>query len=596
MILQKFVASTFGIVILGLVFSGAAAMTEVIPERLSIQGVVNDTGSGLPIEGTLEVRFTLYDESGGTTEFQDQGGTHTDPTGLGASVLWTELQQVAFTNGRYAVRLGSNEGNPLPADTFGTALVTIGIQIDQDAELSPRLSLGAVPYSFKAKVAEDVVGDIAPRSISVTNEFGVVTPVIDGDGNWLGDASTFQGSDGEQGPAGETGPQGDSGPQGETGPQGEPGLAGSAAAQGIPGPAGSIGPQGAAGLIGPQGGIGLQGSAGAQGIQGIQGIQGDVGVQGPIGLTGATGAQGIQGDVGSQGPIGLTGPQGIQGDTGLTGAAGTQGVQGDTGPQGSTGPTGTAGALGLQGNIGVQGPMGLTGATGAQGIQGDVGSQGTQGVAGAVGALGATGPAGPSGGSHTGAIYRWTVFSSYDQVFGWIAGNNASVFGGINPSSWGDGSARVSSLGTIEEIRSFINRKGYGSKNATVVADTWLSFSSTNSKIALALFRVKNTTGAPIDWIVNTYQSSYAGWGEVASVALNGSQIYLGVNNSASTTLTHTLTIPANGTSTAIFQSASGQHSGNSRTLALIFYNDSLQLPAGLEYVDDLDVATALFE
>lgn len=195
---------------------------------------------------------------------------------------------------------------------------------------------------------------------------------------------------------------------------------------------------------------------------------------------------------------------------------------------------------------------------------------------------------------HTGAMYRWAVFSSYNQTGGWYAGNNADPFGGVNPSNWGDGNGVAGSMSADKEVlRTLFTRKGYAGDNATVVADEWLSYSSTNSKHAAVLFRVKNTTENAIVWTLETYQTAYSGWGERASVAVNGVDTWNsgGFNLNASNTESHVLSIPSGQTSTIIVISASTAPSGASRGVLLAFINDSLALPAGLEYADDLDTA-----
>lgn len=539
-----------------------------IPAQLSIQGQVSDTGSGLPIDAILPVRFTLYDETGRTTLFMQTDNLISDPTGMGASVIWTEVQQVDFTGGAYAVLLGAEENNPLPADTFFSSQVTIGITIQDDAELSPRMKLGSVPYAFKTLEASNATGDITPRTISMKNEFGEIVPVIDSEGNWLGD--------GLQGPQGEVGP---TGAQGEAGIQGEPGPAGTASERGETGAQGPIGETGATGPQGPKGDVG---------VTGPQGTKGDTGAAGPQGAKGDTGAIGPQG---AKGDTGATGPQGTKGDTGTTGSQGPNGDTGATGPQGAKGDTGATGA---QGNVGATGPQGNTGATGPQGVKGDTGATGSQG---AKGDTGATGPQGAAGANHTGAIYRWLVFSTYDQSAGWMGNNNQAIFGGIAPSAWSDGNATAEALGTIEKLRGFVTRKGYGGLNALVVANTWAHTSSTNGKHAIVVFRIKNTSADAITWPVQAYQTSYAGWSERASVAVNGALHWTSGSNNLSSLVaqTHELVIPANSTSTVIFTAGSYQPSASdgTRSLFLAFYNDSLALPTGLEYVDDLDTATA---
>lgn len=158
--------------------------------------------------------------------------------------------------------------------------------------------------------------------------------------------------------------------------------------------------------------------------------------------------------------------------------------------------------------------------------------------------------------------------------------------------------ATADQLGTLEQVRGLFTRKGYGGTNANIVANSWRSTSSTNGKMAVALFRVKNTTGLVIPWTLETYQTSYSPWGERASVAVNGILFWSSGSNSFSSlnTQTHVISIPANGTSTVILTAGSAAPSGDIRTVFLAAHNGSLSLPTGLEYVDDLDVATAYFE
>jgi hypothetical protein len=61
------------------------------------------------------------------------------------------------------------------------------------------------------------------------------------------------------------------------------------------------------------------------------------------------------------------------------------------------------------------------------------------------------------------------------------------------------------------------------------------------------------------------------------------------------------LTIPKNRTSTVIFQVGGSTGwswccNSHTRKVVLAFYNNSLKLPSGLEFVDDLDTATGGWE
>lgn len=239
-----------------------ASVSAAVPSQLTLQGNVTDTATDVPLDGTFELRFTLYDETNRVTSYMSGGGTFMDPTGQGSSVIWTEIQQVTFNNGTYLARLGADADNRLPADAFVTDQVTIGIRIANDSELTPRLTLSSVPYTLRAAVAETVDGDVTANSYSVTDAFGATTLVVNGDGQWVGD------------PTGLAGTQGPAGPEGPAGPAG---------------PAGADGPAGTDGAQGPQGDPGLQGPRGFPGPQGAQGPIGDTGPEGPQGPQGVAG-------------------------------------------------------------------------------------------------------------------------------------------------------------------------------------------------------------------------------------------------------------------------------------------------------------------
>lgn len=146
-------------------------------------------------------------------------------------------------------------------------------------------------------------------------------------------------------------------------------------------------------------------------------------------------------------------------------------------------------------------------------------------------------------------------------------------------------------------LRTLFNQRGVGQPNTLIAADEWISYSSTNSRHVAALFRVKNITVDAIMWPVSVRMTAYSGWGERASVALNGVNVFnSGTTNGAGPVNNFSMTIPANRTSTVIFVSGSGQPSGSSRSVMLAFVNNSLALPAGLEFIDDLDTATGGWE
>ncbi|CAH6814094.1 Collagen triple helix repeat protein [Vibrio chagasii] len=339
-------------------------------------GVLYDANSETTIDATLPVMFSIY-------KSDDQ-------------LLWQNEKLVEFTDGIYSVTLGENL--PIDMSIFANPDLYLGINIDNDGEMSPKLKLYTTPRSYYAEMSSSVVGIANLSELKVNGDI-----VIDQDGKWVGDIAGLKGDIGPQGLQGEPGANGEVGPQGL---QGEPGANGEIGPQGLQGetgaqgPKGDIGPQGLQGATGAQGPKGDTGPQGLQGATGAQGPKGDTGPQGLQGATGAqgpkgdTGLQGLQGTTGTQGPKGDTGPQGLQGATGAQGPKGDTGLQGLQGTTGTQGPKGDIGPQGIQGDTGAQGPKGDTG---PQGIQGDTGAQGLQGVTGAQGPKGDTGPQGLQG-------------------------------------------------------------------------------------------------------------------------------------------------------------------------------------------------------
>jgi hypothetical protein len=201
-----------------------------------------------------------------------------------------------------------------------------------------------------------------------------------------------------------------------------------------------------------------------------------------------------------------------------------------------------------------------------------------------------------------GATYRYAVFDTYDNASGWLMGNDPSLFGGIAPSLWTDGQARAFQLSPSKELlRTLFTKKGYAGKNAVVHAEVRQQYSSTDGRVVMALFRVRNTTASPIDWAPVFWYTAYSTWGELASVALNGAERFVSPGGAGPLVGGVTLSIPANRTSSVIFVSTGSAPYATGaglmgRAIILAFRNDSLALPAGLSFVDDLDTAPGGWE
>jgi hypothetical protein len=195
---------------------------------------------------------------------------------------------------------------------------------------------------------------------------------------------------------------------------------------------------------------------------------------------------------------------------------------------------------------------------------------------------------------------RYKVFSTYEQSWNWFDGNDTRFFAGINPSNISDGNAVAWSFSADKALwRTLFNQKMEIAPNMHVWAEETYSYSSTNGRHLVVLFRIKNTTGSAITWQPHFSYSSYGGWNEYTSLTLNGAGTWStgGSCYAGSCTAAPSMAIPANRTSSVIMLVGSGpQNSGSLRGLWLAFYNNSLALPAGLEFVDDLNSATGGWE
>ncbi|GEM_PF-2027357 len=114
----------------------AVASTGEVPRTLSYQGVLRDSGGDLVEDGSYSIRFLIYDdESGG-------------------ALLWSETQNLPVADGLFNAVLGSDTLLGLDFDET----YWLGISVNGGAEMTPRTILTSTPYTFRAIVADSVVG------------------------------------------------------------------------------------------------------------------------------------------------------------------------------------------------------------------------------------------------------------------------------------------------------------------------------------------------------------------------------------------------------------------------------------------------------
>jgi len=106
----------------------AASSPAQVPPVISYQGVLTDGGGAVAGDGLYSMTFTLYDVPGGGT------------------ALWSETQSVTVAKGIFDVVLGS----VTPIDLDFADGYWLGIAVEGEAELSPRIPLTAAAYSFSS--------------------------------------------------------------------------------------------------------------------------------------------------------------------------------------------------------------------------------------------------------------------------------------------------------------------------------------------------------------------------------------------------------------------------------------------------------------
>jgi len=192
-------------------------------------------------------------------------------------------------------------------------------------------------------------------------------------------------------------------------------------------------------------------------------------------------------------------------------------------------------------------------------------------------------------------VFRVATFHTYNQRF-WHDGNRGNAFGGVAPSDWTDGSRRADQMSNDFKYlaRLFTKTATASTFGGTVCSEMFGMTSSTNGLVCSALFRIKNTGKSTVQWKPKHTMTSFTGWGEVASITVNGNN-QIGNRNCQNECRDNKdgLNIPANSAgnriSTVIFLASSSYPSSYWRSTLLIFGDDALTLPTNLEYVDDLD-------
>lgn len=120
------------------VFIQVMTASASVPQTINYQGYLTNS-SGVPINTTVDLTFSLYDVS------------------TGGAALWTEIHyDVAVANGIYSVILGGSVSNPAPITLTFDVPYYLGVKVNTDPEMAPRQALSAAPYAMRSKAVDSV--------------------------------------------------------------------------------------------------------------------------------------------------------------------------------------------------------------------------------------------------------------------------------------------------------------------------------------------------------------------------------------------------------------------------------------------------------
>ncbi len=139
--------------LLGVALVVVSAAIAGVPPQISYQGMLFDSDDS-PVTGTHDLTFSLYD------------------TPVGGTAIWTETQNsLQFTNGQFATYLGAV--TPIDVSHFTDSLRWLGISVDGEPELSPRLQFFTVPFAYKVASVDGALAGTILGDVMITDKLTV---------------------------------------------------------------------------------------------------------------------------------------------------------------------------------------------------------------------------------------------------------------------------------------------------------------------------------------------------------------------------------------------------------------------------------------
>jgi hypothetical protein len=118
------------------------ATAAILEDAIPIQGRLTDA-SGVPLSGDHSVTFSLYDD-----------------LVAGTLLCSTNYNPLPMSNGLFNITVTGCDNTEIDGDQL-----YLGVQVDADAEMTPRQPIYAVPYARSLRPGADIRGDLAAGSV-----------------------------------------------------------------------------------------------------------------------------------------------------------------------------------------------------------------------------------------------------------------------------------------------------------------------------------------------------------------------------------------------------------------------------------------------
>lgn len=133
------------LLVTGCCLLGASMASAEVPRLIRYQGFLKDS-QGVALQGPYNLTFRLY------------------PAETGGTPVWTEPQtNIQIDSGSFSVLLGGSVA--LDAVDWSAPL-WLSIQVNTDAELSPRQQITSVPLALRSAVAESLATPVTTSNIT----------------------------------------------------------------------------------------------------------------------------------------------------------------------------------------------------------------------------------------------------------------------------------------------------------------------------------------------------------------------------------------------------------------------------------------------